>query len=269
MSTSQVAIRLLSTVASRSPPSASLRSGTDMCASSPISRCRPRTSSCSSGSRCFASRRHWARAFVRSRMVRLGSPATCRTSSRPDATRTSARGRVEHLAERPHRMVELLPRVPDRVPDRVRQLRGAVRVGPVVGDEHHVEVGVRRELAPAVATDRHQGRTRVRSPGGVVRAHAQGIGRLGAVGSLSGCHRAMTLAAPRLGSVAREAASPVACGEPTTVGQYLAAAARRQARPLQLRGRRSPCRRCGPGSPSRWGSPRPCRRRSGRSGRSW
>ena len=53
-STSQVATRALSTVASRSPPSASLRSGTDTCASSPIRSCRDRTSLRRSGSRSRA-----------------------------------------------------------------------------------------------------------------------------------------------------------------------------------------------------------------------
>ena len=48
------------------------------------------TSSCSSGSRSRASRRHWVSSAVRSRSVRFGSPARCRASSSPSATRRSA-----------------------------------------------------------------------------------------------------------------------------------------------------------------------------------
>ena len=89
-STSQVATRAVSTLASRSPPWASLRSGTETCASSPTSSWRARTSLRRAGSCSVAPRRHDVSMVVRSRRVRLGSPARCRTSSRPSATRTSS-----------------------------------------------------------------------------------------------------------------------------------------------------------------------------------
>ena len=88
-STSQVATSALSTVASRRPPSASLRSGTDRWASSPTSSWRERTRSRSAGSWARAWRRQCASIVVRSRRVRLGSPARCRRSSSPRATRRS------------------------------------------------------------------------------------------------------------------------------------------------------------------------------------
>ncbi len=89
-STSQLATSALSTVASRSPPMDSLRSGTEACASSPVIRPRSETSSCSSPRRVRASRRHWLSTADRSRSVRLGSPARWRASSMPVATRRSA-----------------------------------------------------------------------------------------------------------------------------------------------------------------------------------
>ncbi len=93
-STNQVATSARSIVASRSPPSASLRSGTERWASSPISWWREVTIRRSSGSRARAPRRHWASTVVRSRSARFGSPATWRTSSSPEATRTSASAAV-------------------------------------------------------------------------------------------------------------------------------------------------------------------------------
>ena len=116
-STSQVATSDLSTVASRIPPSASLRSGTDSWASSPIRSCRERTSLCSSGSRSRASRRHCASIVVRSRRVRLGSPVRCRTSSSPEATLRSASRGGDHLGKRAHRVVDVRAGVPQRVPE--------------------------------------------------------------------------------------------------------------------------------------------------------
>ena len=89
-STSQEATSALRTVASRSPPAASFRSGTDRCASSPTRSWRVRTRSWSAGSRARASRRHRVSMVVRSRSVRLGSPARCRTSSSPSATFSSS-----------------------------------------------------------------------------------------------------------------------------------------------------------------------------------
>ena len=60
------------------------------------------------------------------------------------------RGR-EHLGRPAHRMVEVHPFIPHRVPDGV----GHGPDVPVAGvDEHHIEVAVGAERAPAVSSDR-------------------------------------------------------------------------------------------------------------------
>ena len=90
-STSQVATSALRIVASRSPPADSLRSGTETWASSPFFRTRSLTASRSWGRLRRASRRHPESTSARSRSVVAVSPARCRASSSPRATRTSAR----------------------------------------------------------------------------------------------------------------------------------------------------------------------------------
>ena len=170
-STSQVATSAFSTVASRSPPSASLRSGTDTCASSPISSCRLSTRRRSSGSRSRAVRRHWVSTRVRSRSVRLGSPARCRMSSSPSATRRSP-AEASSIPETVRtEWSSLALGVPQRVPD----LLGArAEVDVVVADQHHVEVGVRRQLGAPVAADRHQGGPGLGQPGGGLTRRSTG-----------------------------------------------------------------------------------------------
>ncbi len=62
-------------------------------------------------------------------------------------------GSAEDLGRTPDRVVEVDPLVPDRIPDGVRDLPDV----PVsVVDEHHIEVAVRAERAPAVPPDRHE-----------------------------------------------------------------------------------------------------------------
>ena len=56
------------------------------------------------------------------------------------------------LGERPDRVVEVGTGVPQRVPHLLRQRPG---VDGVVVDQHHVEVGVRREVAAAVPALRY------------------------------------------------------------------------------------------------------------------
>ena len=88
-STSQVATIALITTASRSPPYISFRSGTEACASSPARRCRSTLIVLSSGSRARACLRQCASIVVRSRSTSPRSPARCRMSSSPRATRRS------------------------------------------------------------------------------------------------------------------------------------------------------------------------------------
>ena len=128
---------------------------------------------------------------ARSRRVRLGSPARWRRSSRPRATRRSPSAGVEHLGQRAHRVVELGAGVPQRVPDLLGQL--APTSTPSSCDQHDVEVGVRRQLAAAVAADRHQRdagvgpaargvRRGAERSASAVRGHARSRSRLPEVG---------------------------------------------------------------------------------------
>ena len=175
-STSQLATSALSTVASRRPPTDSFRSGTDEWASSPSRSPRPVTSWCSSASRSRASRRHWVSSALRSRSVRFGSPARCRASSSPSATRRSADACSAASGQRTHGVVDVRARVPQRVPDRARPV---ARPHARVVHEHHVEVAVRRELLAAVPADGDQGDPALRAPGPGERLRAQLVGPLG------------------------------------------------------------------------------------------
>ena len=89
-------------------------------------------------------------------------------------TEVGRRG-VEHPARGAHRVVELGPRVPERVPD----LLGArPQVDAVVPHQHDVEVGVRRQLGPPVPADRHQRHALLRQPGRDEGRRAPGVGGL-------------------------------------------------------------------------------------------
>ena len=173
-STSQVATSALSTVASRSPPSASFRSGTETWASSPISSCRESTIRRSSGSRSRAVRRHWVSTWLRSRSVRFESPARCRMSSSPRATRRS----FSAASSTPRRYAPS-GRAWSRRP--TAGTRPARRPGPARRRRPrpaHVEVGVRRQLGPPVAADRHQRHAGRGQAGRGEGRRARGVGGL-------------------------------------------------------------------------------------------
>ena len=64
-------------------------------------------------------------------------------------------GDRQRLLHRPHRLPEHEPGVPQRIPERTRRV-GARRAAPPAGvEEHHVDIGSRRELAAGVRTERH------------------------------------------------------------------------------------------------------------------
>ncbi len=74
-----------------------------------------------------------------------------------------AGGGADHLGRPAHRMVEVHPLVPDRVPDGVGHLLdGAV----AVVDQHHVQVRIGAQRAPAVAADRQEGQVAAGVAGG-------------------------------------------------------------------------------------------------------
>lgn len=89
-SASQEAATARRAVASRSPPRASLRSGSSRYCSSPCRSARSAHSSWSSGRRLGAWLRQSARTAVRSPAVRPRSPAMCRASSSPSCTLRSS-----------------------------------------------------------------------------------------------------------------------------------------------------------------------------------
>ena len=174
-STSQLASIALSTPASRSPPSASLTSGTDAWASSPVTSWRLSVIALSSGSRVRAWRRQSASIVVRSRRLRPGSPARWRASSRPSATRRSVAASSTSLIER----TEWSSRRPESHSGYQSVARQVAEVEAVLVDQDDVEVGVRRELAAAVAPDRDQGHPGDGPAGGGVRLPAELVGRGG------------------------------------------------------------------------------------------
>ena len=139
-------------------------------------------------------------------------------------------GGRQHLGQAADRVVEARAAVPQRVPDVGRH---RARVDALLVDQHHVEVGARRELAAPVPPDGHQGEAGVGSAGLLVRRDAQCV---------CGCRTVRPVARRH-----RDPA-PWCCG--------------------CLRAPRRPAPRSGPGPRSRRGSPTPCRRRSGRSARS-
>ena len=94
---------------------------------------------------------------------------------------------LQHLLDRAHRVVDVGAGVPERVPD-LAGPRTDLDVGVV--DQHHVEVAERRQLLPAVATDRDQGDTRVRAARRLERLGAELVGDAGALGPL-GCGHAL------------------------------------------------------------------------------
>ena len=117
-STSQVATSALSTVASRRPPSASLMSGTERWASSPISSWRGPHELVQRRAAAPARRAaSWASIVVRSRRVRFGSPARWRDVEQAERDLEVGVGGADHLRHRAHGVVELGAGVPQRVPD--------------------------------------------------------------------------------------------------------------------------------------------------------
>ena len=84
---------------------------------------------------------------------------------------------LRRLGQRTHGVVDVRARVPQRVPDRARPVAG---LHARVVHEHHVEVAVRRELAPSVPADSDQGDPDLRARGPAERIRAQLVGRPGA-----------------------------------------------------------------------------------------
>ena len=93
---------------------------------------------------------------------------------------------LEHRRGGPHRVVDVDAGVPERD---TRSIRPSPRLDVVVVHQHHVQVGVRRELPASVAADRDQcdpdvGRTAVG-----VRLRAELVGGGGAGGAFLEGHR--------------------------------------------------------------------------------
>jgi hypothetical protein len=80
-------------------------------------------------------------------------------------------GQGQGLPRRAHGVAQLHAGVPHRVPEPVGHGGHAVPAGLV--EEPQVEVAARRQLAPAVAANGHEGETAVRSPGGLREALGQ------------------------------------------------------------------------------------------------
>ena len=112
------------------------------------------TSVRSSGSRSRASRRQRGQHRRPQPQGQVGVAGEVAHVEQPERHLEVVVGRRDHLGQRAHRVVEPGAGVPERVPD---LLRHRARVDARVVDQHHVEVGVRRELAAAVAADRDQG----------------------------------------------------------------------------------------------------------------
>jgi len=91
----------------------------------------------------------------------------------------------DHLGQRPQRVVEVRPRVPERVPQR---RRGPAELDAVVVHQHDVEVGVRRQLTAAVAADRDERRPLRGARRGGVRLDAEPVGGGRPLGALGRCH---------------------------------------------------------------------------------
>ena len=127
--------------------------------------------------------RQAARALASSGSATLGSPQTRRASSRPEGDpHVVGRGR-EHLGRPAHRMIEVHPLVPDRVPDGVGDGLDVAMPGV---DEHHVEVAVGAERAPPVPPDGQKGQVAVGFSDGPVGQTGEPFVRLGGVGPAEG-----------------------------------------------------------------------------------
>ena len=87
-------------------------------------------------------------------------------------------GRAEDLGGTPDRVVEVDALVPDRVPDGVGDLPD---VPVAVVDEHHIEVAVGAERAPAVAPDGDEGQVSLVVAGGPFGQAGEPGVRLGGV----------------------------------------------------------------------------------------
>ena len=108
-------------------------------------------------------------------------------------------GRLGHLSHRSHRVIQLGAGVPQRIPDHLAQVldqRGRCRVKTVAMHEHDVEIGVRRQLAPAVASDRDKSSPDVGTRTSGVGADAQGVRLGGPLCTISGGHRTPTFLGP-------------------------------------------------------------------------
>ena len=87
-------------------------------------------------------------------------------------------GRAEDLGGTPDRVVEVDPLVPDRIPDGVGDLP---HVPMSVVDEHHIEVAVRAERAPAVSPYRNEGQVSLDVSGCPFGQAGEPIVRLGGI----------------------------------------------------------------------------------------
>ena len=139
---------------SRSPPCASLRSGSRLCASSPCRACRALRLSTSCGSRRRAFARQSCETVERAAATTSGSPATHCEVEQADRGGQVARGDGAALVDGADRVVELHAGVPDGVPDPVGQSAQVVAAerAPVV-QEHEVDVAERTGVTAGEAAD--------------------------------------------------------------------------------------------------------------------
>ena len=168
-----------STLTSRRPPWLSLRSGSKRKATSPAVARRSAICTSSTGRYAVPRRlRQAARALSRSGSATLGSPQTRRPSRSPRATRTSSAAALSTSEGRRTEWSRCTPSSQTGY-----QMPSATRadVPVAVVDEHHVEVAVGAERAPAVAADGDQGQVPLVVAGGPLgQAREPGV-RLGGV----------------------------------------------------------------------------------------
>ena len=172
------------TLTSRRPPWLSLRSGSRRKATSPAAACRSPIWASRVGRYRVPSRsRQAARALASSGSATLGSPQTRRPSSSPSATRTSSAAAESTSAGRRTEWSRCTPSSHTGY-----QMASATASDvPVAGvDEHHIEVAVGAERAPAVSPDRQKGQVAARFSRGPVGQTGQPGVRLGGVGPAEG-----------------------------------------------------------------------------------
>lgn len=144
--------------ASRSPPRASLRSGSSRKRSSPAFSARSRHRACSCGSRLAAWLRQSARTAVRSPARSPASPHDGPRVEQPELDLEVLGGGLAGLGRGAHGVVQGHAEVPHGVPEAVGERGQCLGAGLAVVQEQQVEVAARGEFRPAVAADRHQGR---------------------------------------------------------------------------------------------------------------